>query len=44
MITSGAVGDGGLVGVARLQFSVMRDATRAASFGFQLFIFFSFVD
>ena len=44
MTTSSAVGDGGLVGVARLQFSVTRDATRAASFCFQLYIFFSFTD
>ena len=40
MTTSNAVGDGDLVGVARLQFSVMRDAARAASFCFQLYIFF----
>ena len=40
MTTSSAVGDGGLVGVARLQFSVIHDATRAASFCFQLYFFF----
>ena len=40
MTTSSAVSDGGLVGGARFQFSVMCDATRAASFCFQLYIFF----
>ena len=36
MTTSSAVGDEGLVGVARFQFSVMCDATRVASFCFQI--------